>query len=218
MTAPDLVIRGGTAILPTGQRPVDIAVTGGINRAMALSFPVTASASSGILIDLVNQVGTAIISAIEITAANPNGVASPTLDLELSTNNGASWTPIANGQSVDRFGSGSLMWTPSDTTAGRTALIRATATGSQVVHDSSDDAFQIVDGTHDYYVNDATTTGDLFTTALGNNLNSGKSPSQPMATLAALLAAYDLGIGDQPYKFRLPAKTKNCQTWGLYPP
>ncbi len=30
MTAPDLVIRGGTAILPTGQRPADIAVTGGI--------------------------------------------------------------------------------------------------------------------------------------------------------------------------------------------
>jgi allantoinase len=30
VTAPDLVIRGGTAILPTGQRPADIAVTGGI--------------------------------------------------------------------------------------------------------------------------------------------------------------------------------------------
>ena len=30
MTAPDLVIRGGTAILPTGQRPADIAITGGI--------------------------------------------------------------------------------------------------------------------------------------------------------------------------------------------
>jgi len=30
VTAPDLVIRGGTAILPTGQRPADIAITGGI--------------------------------------------------------------------------------------------------------------------------------------------------------------------------------------------
>jgi CelD/BcsL family acetyltransferase involved in cellulose biosynthesis len=38
------------------------------------------------------------------------------------------------------------------------------------------------------------------------------------AALAAGLRTYDLGIGDQPYKFRLPAKTKNCQTWGLYPP
>jgi CelD/BcsL family acetyltransferase involved in cellulose biosynthesis len=38
------------------------------------------------------------------------------------------------------------------------------------------------------------------------------------AALAAGLRNYDLGIGDQPYKFRLPAKTKNCQTWGLYPP
>jgi allantoinase len=30
VTAPDLVIRGGTAILPTGQRQTDIAVTGGV--------------------------------------------------------------------------------------------------------------------------------------------------------------------------------------------
>ncbi len=172
------------------------AATGGNYRATTLSFPVTASSSSGILLDLVNQVSAAVISAIEITAANPAGVAAPTIDLELSTNNGASWTPIANGLAVDRFGSGSFMWTPSDTTAGRTALIRATANGSQAVHDSSDDPFTIVDGTHDYYVNDGSTTGDSFTTAVGNNLNDGKSPARPMASIGALLAAYDLDAGD----------------------
>jgi CelD/BcsL family acetyltransferase involved in cellulose biosynthesis len=37
------------------------------------------------------------------------------------------------------------------------------------------------------------------------------------AALAGGLRKYDLGIGDQPYKFRLPVKTKTCQTWGLYP-
>ena len=40
------------------------------------------------------------------------------------------------------------------------------------------------------------TTGDQFTTAPGDNANDGKSPSRPMASLAALLAAYDLDPGD----------------------
>jgi parallel beta-helix repeat protein len=60
----------------------------------------------------------------------------------------------------------------------------------------SDESFQIADGGTDYYVNDASLTGDEFTTATGDNVHDGKSPSQPMATLAALLTAYDLGPGD----------------------
>ena len=38
-----------------------------------------------------------------------------------------------------------------------------------------------------------------------------------LAARAAGLHTYDLGIGDQEYKFRLPVHTINCQTWGLYP-
>ena len=51
------------------------------------------------------------------------------------------------------------------------------------------------DGQH-YYVNDGSRAGDVFTTAVGSDANSGKSPTPPMATLAALLDAYDLDAGD----------------------
>ena len=61
---------------------------------------------------------------------------------------------------------------------------------------TSDEAFLIANGGHDYYVNDASPAGDVFTTAVGNNANSGKTPDRPMATLAALLDAYDLDPGD----------------------
>ncbi|MFM8323512.1 MAG: right-handed parallel beta-helix repeat-containing protein, partial [Pirellulaceae bacterium] len=44
--------------------------------------------------------------------------------------------------------------------------------------------------------NDNSTTGDLLATAVGDNRNTGKSPGQPMASLAALVAAYDLDAGD----------------------
>lgn len=39
-----------------------------------------------------------------------------------------------------------------------------------------------------------------------------------LAALAAGLTRYDLGRGDQEYKFRLPGRVKRCITWGLYPP
>jgi CelD/BcsL family acetyltransferase involved in cellulose biosynthesis len=38
------------------------------------------------------------------------------------------------------------------------------------------------------------------------------------AALAEGLHTYDLGRGDQQYKFRLPGRVKHCITWGLYPP
>ena len=62
--------------------------------------------------------------------------------------------------------------------------------------DVSDAPILIANAGHDYYINDSSTVGDIFTTSTGNNANSGKSPDQPMASLAALLAAYDLDPGD----------------------
>lgn len=38
-----------------------------------------------------------------------------------------------------------------------------------------------------------------------------------LAALAEGLDRYDLGAGDQEYKFRLPARAHLCRTWGLYP-
>ncbi len=39
-----------------------------------------------------------------------------------------------------------------------------------------------------------------------------------LAAVAAGLHTYDLGLGDQEYKFRLPVRTFLSQTWGLYRP
>jgi CelD/BcsL family acetyltransferase involved in cellulose biosynthesis len=37
-----------------------------------------------------------------------------------------------------------------------------------------------------------------------------------LAALAEELTLYDLGGGDQDYKYRLPVRVKRCYTWGLY--
>ena len=73
--------------------------------------------------------------------------------------------------------------------------IRVTVAAQQAVSQN----FQIVNPGTNYYVNDAGTAGDVFTSAVGDNANSGKSPDAPMASLAALLLAYDIDPGDTIY-------------------
>lgn len=41
-----------------------------------------------------------------------------------------------------------------------------------------------------YYVNESTTTGDLYTTTTGNNANNGTSPASPKATLTDVWTTY----------------------------
>ena len=50
-----------------------------------------------------------------------------------------------------------------------------------------------------YYVNDASLTGDIFCSAAGNNSNSGASASTPKATLTNLLSTVILSSGDVIY-------------------
>lgn len=45
----------------------------------------------------------------------------------------------------------------------------------------------------DYYVNDAFTSADIYTTAAGNNANDGLSPATPKATLAAAMTVASNG-------------------------
>ncbi len=92
--------------------------------------------------------------------------------------------------------SDTFAWTiPSDIALGNQYQVRVTVAAQQAVSQS----FQIVNPGTSYYVNDAGTAGDVFTSAAGNNANSGKSPDAPMASLTALLLAYDIDPGDTIY-------------------
>src|SRR5207249_9483779 len=62
--------------------------------------------------------------------------------------------------------------------------------------DVSDLPFLIANAGHTVYLRAGAAAGDVFTTGVGDNAASGKSPDRPMASLAALLAAYPIGAGD----------------------
>ena len=113
------------------------------------------------------------------------------------------WTTDYRGTHCDGpgdgpFRPGSFLWTagPETDPLVSEALVRVTADDGTQPSDESDAPFLIANAGSDYYVNDDSTSGDLFTTIAGNNAYSGKSPTAPMANLAALLAAYDLDPGD----------------------
>ena len=184
------------------QKDFDIlAVAGASYQATTLALNgLLASGGDGILLELVNETSSgAVLAAIEITTANPSGVANPTVDLELSTDNGGSWTTIATGLAMDRFGRGSYLWTAGPETTGNSGLVRVTANEGGNPQDTSDESFLIANAGANYYVNiagDVDFTDNEYTTIAGDNAYSGKSPDRPMASLTALLAAYDLGPGD----------------------
>jgi len=67
------------------------------------------------------------------------------------------------------------------------------------VSDETDSPFALRNFAHEFYVNDADTTDDVYCSAPGNDANDGLTPATPKRTLQALLNTYDLEPGDVVY-------------------
>ncbi|MDP6634998.1 MAG: right-handed parallel beta-helix repeat-containing protein [Phycisphaerae bacterium] len=180
-----------------------MAEAGARYKAHTRSFAVTAALGTGILLELINETTNgAVISGIELTALNAGGVAAPTVDLKLSTDDGVSYpavNDIAAGLTMDRFGRGSHPWVAAPETGSNLARVKVLANDGASPWDASDESFLIANDGADYYVNiplDANLLDNEYTGAAGSNLNSGKTFDMPMASLRALLSAYDLDPGD----------------------
>ena len=139
------------------------------------------------------QVGQAVTITWRTAGLDPSH---DTVNVELSLDSGNSWTTLAVNVGLDSHGLGSLQWTPTVETIGNTALIRVTANIDSQAQGISSSPFLITNAGHNYYIDDASTAGNVFTTAAGDDAQSGKSPDRPMAGLPALLAAYPVGAGD----------------------
>ncbi|MBM4013282.1 MAG: hypothetical protein FJ286_18305, partial [Planctomycetes bacterium] len=178
-----------------------MATAGATGKVVVREYAVTATGGAGVSLAL-EKAGQyfggkynydPLLCGIELVRATPQGTTSPTADVDISLDNGGTWTTIASSVAIDRYGNGQTTWTPSATTSGNTALVRVRSGSTS---DASDAAFLVANAGTDYYVNDLGLAGDGFTTAAGDNLKSGKSPDQPMKSLRGLLAAYDLDAGD----------------------
>ncbi|MFH0909620.1 MAG: right-handed parallel beta-helix repeat-containing protein [bacterium] len=113
--------------------------------------------------------------------------------IEASPDAGSTWQVVASNIPA---GSGSYAWDATSFTTTVLALWRVTSQTSTSVTDQSDMTFAVRNSPVDFYVNDSSTNGDMYCTAVGSATNLGLTASAPLPTLALVLNAYDLESGD----------------------
>ena len=129
--------------------------------------------------------------AIPLRWAAGNAQPGETVRLELSPDEGLTWTEIASGIPV---GDGEHVWDPAAGVPGSPlALWRAVLETAGV-----DDAADRISSVHPFvlYANDTYTFDDVYCTVAGDDGNPGTTPDSPKASPKALVDAYDLEGGD----------------------
>ncbi len=94
---------------------------------------------------------------------------------------------------------GEFLWIPADSGIdyGTYGLrIHVSLTDNPAVFDRGAESFKVPENTTTFYVNDSVTTGDEYTTAPGNNRNTGKLPNAPKPYPNNVLRIYTLGPTD----------------------
>ncbi len=115
-----------------------------------------------------------------------------TVTIELLRASGG--TPLVITSSAPN--TGSFVWTvPANQTQANDYLIRITRNSGANAVGLSPSPFMITPPVNIFYVNDATVTAGDWTTSAGNDANSGLSPAEPKASLAAILALPTVGPG-----------------------
>jgi hypothetical protein len=119
--------------------------------------------------------------------------------VQISTNGGGSWANLATAVPVTN---GAYAWTPKAAHQTPIAKWRVVSEADAGVMSENEHVFGVRTNANvslAYYVNDASTEGDVYCTAVGSDANSGGSPAAPKATLQAVLDEYQLLAGDVVY-------------------
>ncbi len=122
--------------------------------------------------------------------------ATHTIRLDFSPNEGSSWQTIVSNRSA---ASGAYAWNTTLFTNTVRALWRIVSESDTNTTARSEKPFAVRNGPMTFYVNDSSTNGDVYTSAVGSSTNLGLLPSAPKASLQQILDAYDLEGGDTVY-------------------
>ena len=119
--------------------------------------------------------------------------------IQISTNGGVNWVNVATNVPATN---GVYVWTPKVAHQTPIAKWRVASVLDSSVMSENQRVFGVrtsKDISLSYYVNDASTEGDVYCTAVGSDANSGGTPSEPMASVQKVLDAYQLLGGDVIY-------------------
>jgi parallel beta-helix repeat protein len=132
---------------------------------------------------------------VQWTWTGAGGQPDDTVRLEYSADSGTTWGPIPGAESIP-CQVGAYVWDISELTTGTRYKVRVTANqGTSATNESG--LFQVRHaGATTYYVNDASTTNDLWCTAPGSQTNDGTSPATPKSDFADLMGEWNIEPGD----------------------
>lgn len=134
--------------------------------------------------------------AIDLTWQVFGSAQTQLFDIAVSIDSGSSWTTIVSGV----IGSNQLYsWDSSSVGSTPFGRWRLVGTYDTNIHDQADSSFYFRNPSIAYYVNDGSTAGDVYTTDVGNDSNTGTSPSKPKASIQSVIDSYDLRAGDVVY-------------------
>jgi len=122
-----------------------------------------------------------------------------TVSLQYSTSGAAnSWVTLAGAANLSP--SGSFNWNvPNPTVTSASYYLRVLCNQDAAVFAVTPAPGTVIRRTATYYVNDASTTNDLYCTAPGASANSGTSPNAPLNSLQEVFNRYVLKPGDKVY-------------------
>jgi hypothetical protein len=116
--------------------------------------------------------------------------------VEYSINNGVEWVELATNLPVY---TSKVEWDASTLPVTLQGRWRVQYENDSLIGDENDNAFTIRNDAQTYYVNDSSTNGAVFTTAVGNPTNTGRSASSPLDSLARVMEIYPILAGDVIY-------------------
>jgi hypothetical protein len=119
-----------------------------------------------------------------------------TVRLEYSSDAGNSWLYIETNLMAS---SGFYVWDTRDYTSSIRGLWRIVSEADTNVYDTTDSLFALRNDPLSFYVNNASTNGDVYTTAAGSPLNLGVTPNAPADSVQDVLDTWDLEPGDTVY-------------------
>ena len=119
-----------------------------------------------------------------------------TITIRYSPDSGATWTNVETGVSA---ASGQYEWDSTPFPSSLQALWAVVLESDTNIQDQVDGPFALRNVPLNFYVNDTSTVGDVYTLAAGHGTNNGLTVSTPMRWLSDVLGTYDTEGGDVVY-------------------
>ncbi len=119
-----------------------------------------------------------------------------TVRIELSLDNGSTWGWAATNIAA---AAGAYAWAATNFTTSADARWRVVYESNTNIFDANNTNFFFHNGPFVYYLNDASTNGDVYTSNPGSDAYTGTSPGSPKYSLYALINSRDLVAGDVIY-------------------